>query len=309
MVYKLGGAIQASDYNDLISGINNLFGTGTDTSGYGGNSANVTPINLPEISAGDTLNIQQWLNLRNAFADCAEHQGTTLPDGLPSVSDIETGDPALFFEKLSSAANLLELTTNKLVVDPAFIPTLTVNPDGVNSVRTSQWRQFIQHEFTVTFTDSDNARNFFNAGGSFTIDATRTGGDVSTQNTAWDSILDELQSYTFNYDDYFNLTGSLQEIRGPLNVSLYGALYSIIGLYAVTNIWTLFGQRIDPEGPNGGNGSKIRIVSSFLDNNTKPLDIVNGTFTSTVVETRYDDVFGNIVSPTFDTIVSVTNGI
>ena len=90
MVYSIGGTIEASDYNDLIAQINDIFGVGNGNSGYGGNSVNIPSFgDLVDASEGDDVTNEMWLDLRNAFEDCANHQDTTLTDGLPSVDDIE----------------------------------------------------------------------------------------------------------------------------------------------------------------------------------------------------------------------------
>lgn len=308
MAYELGGTIEASDYNTLIVEINRLFDTGTGDFGYGGESSNVSSAVLTGINAGDDIDNQQWLDLRNAFADCAEHQGSILPDGLPSIDDIEDGDLAAFFPKLASVSNLLTLSTNRFNINPSFVPVIIPNPNGVNSVRTLQWSQFIQHSFTVTFQNSNHARHFFNTGGYFTLDASRTGGDLSPQNEAWDKILFELGAFTFGREEYYALTGGLTEIRASLDLDFSGSLYSSIGAYAISNYWTISAQRVDAQGANGGNGSKIKIVSSFLDNNTNAPDVVNGTFTSSVSEVKYSDIF-NIDSPTYSTVIDLSNGL
>lgn len=308
MVYELGGTIEASDYNTLIVEINRLFDNGTGNFGYGGGSINVPETILTSIAAGDEIDNQQWLDLRNVFADCAEHQGTILPDGLPSIADIEDGDPAAFFSKLASSANLLALSTNRFNINPSFVPVIIPSPNGVNSVRTLPWSQFIEHSFTITFQNSDHARHFFNAGGYFTLDASRTGGTVSPQNEAWDKILFELGAFTFDRNQYYSLTGGLTQVRASLDIDFSGSLYSSIGPYAISNYWTISAQRVGAQGANGGNGSKIKIVSSFLDNNTNAPDVVDGTFTSSVTEVKYSDVF-DIDSPTYSTIIDLSNGL
>lgn len=301
MTYQLGGTVEASDYNTLIVEVNRLFNTGEGDFGYGGNSINVPISNLPELVLGDVIDNQQWLDLRNALMDCADHQGTTLIDAMPSVTDIEDGDPVEFFSTLSSAANLLALSTYRFNVNPSFIPSVV---PALIDTRTLSWGSFIQHTFTITFEDSDHARYFFNTGGSFTIDASRTGGTVSTHNTAWSLILGTLGPFTFTHEHYYALTSSNQELR-PFDLGPYNAS---IGNYSTNTFWTIFGKRDDAAGPNGGNGSVIRITSSFLDNNVYAPDVVDGTFTSSITESKYTDVF-NVASPTYATVVHLSNGL
>ena len=135
MIFSPGGTVQAEDYNILISNINDIFGVGDGDSGYGGNSVNV-PIfeDLEDASEGDDITNEMWLDLRNAFEDCEQHQGITLTDGLPSVDAIEEGDLIAFFPRLNSSQNIFDLTVNRLQVDSSFVPVLTPDPNNVNSV-------------------------------------------------------------------------------------------------------------------------------------------------------------------------------
>ena len=83
MVFEIGGTIEAADYNQLAADVNKIFGTGVNDFGYGGDSTQLPAIvDLPEVADGSNVDNQNWVDLRNAFEDCAEHQGTTLTDVL-----------------------------------------------------------------------------------------------------------------------------------------------------------------------------------------------------------------------------------
>ncbi len=308
MIYSIGGTVTASDYNDLIAQINAIFGVGDGDSGYGGNSVKVPSFgDLVDASEGDDITNEMWLDLRNAFDDCALHQDTTLTDGLPSVNDIEEGDLVSFFPRLNSSQNIFDLTVNRLQVDSTFVPEMEANPpNNVNSVRTTPWSSFIQHVFTITFSDSDHARYFFNTGGYITIAASRTGGTGSPQEQAWDSILSG-PDFMFTGEHYFSLTGSAEELRPQISPS--SGPYSGVGAYSASNIWTILGERVDSQGPNGGNGSVIKIYSNFLDGNTNPPDTVEGTFSSLITEFKFIDIFDQIDSPIYSTITELSGGL
>ena len=121
---------------------------------------------------------------------------------------------------------------------------------------------------------------------------------------SWNTILNKLGPFKFAAEDYYALTSTSQELR-PFDLGPYD--YSI-GNYTTNTFWTIFGQRLDAQGPNGGNGSVIKIISSFLDNNTNSPDVVDGTFTSSVIESKYTDVF-DVDSPVYQTIVHLSNGL
>jgi len=306
MAYTTGGTIEASDFNDLVSNINDIFGVGFGDSGYGGNSINVPIVgDIPDVSTKGGIDNQEWLDIRNAFDDCAEHQGTTLTDGLPTEIDIEDGDIASYFPRLNSSQNIFDITANKNNTSSDCIPGLTtITPNE----RNASWSSLISHEFTINFNSSDHARYFFNAGGSIRISASRTGGSATLQNTSWDTIIDG-NDFIFTGIHYFALTsGALVELRPQITSSVgpYSAYGSGAygGAYGVGNIWTLSARRDDAQGENGGNGSIIRINSTFLNGSSAEVD---GTFSSTITECKYTDIF-DIDSPIYSNKTDLTDG-
>ena len=116
MVFETGGTIEAADYNQLATDVNKIFGTGVNDFGYGGDSTQVPAlVNLLEVADGGNVDNQNWLDLRNAFEDCADHQGTTLPEVLPATTLLEVGDVITFFDTLDSIPNKHILEDNRLV--------------------------------------------------------------------------------------------------------------------------------------------------------------------------------------------------
>lgn len=302
-----GDTIDITGYNSIITLINALFGTGTGDRGYGGNSANVALANLVNKTAGSTITNEDWLVLRDAQFDLAAHQGTTLPDALPSITNIEDADIIQAFEdpdvgldpgKIDSTNNFTLLDTDRAQVSPGNVTVAT----KLTSVRATSWSSFIEHIFTVDFGSSDNARHFFNTGGQLRLSATRTGGSATAQNTLWDGILSSGGTFIFDGISYFALTSSFASTPpvGQTITAAYGG-YS-------NNSWTISAKRDDAAGPNGGNGSIIRFKSAFLDGHLNVFfDQIDGTFTSTIEERRSTNIFVR-PSPTFTTITDLTNG-
>ena len=312
-----GNPITVTDYNDIVTSINTLFGTGTGDRGYGGNSTNVALANLANKISGAIITNEDWLVLRDAQFDLAAHQGTTLPSALPPITDMEDGDDVQAFEdqtgpdnpagEIDSLDNLALLDANRAQVSPG---NLSCDPPPLScavklvSERNTSWSSFIEHEFTVDFGSADNARFFFNTGGQLRVSATRTGGDeFSEQNANWDSILSAGGTFIFDGIAYFLLTGAFQSVPplGQITSSAYGA-------YG-TNSWTISSQRDDAQGPNGGNGSIIRFKSSFLDGHTGFTDLVDGIFISTIEERRSVGIFDkSSMTIIYTTITDLTNG-
>ncbi len=305
MTHQPGDTINIDSYNNIVTQVNAIFGTGIGTSGYGGNSANVSIANLVLKSVGDTIDNQEWLDLRNAQANIADHQGVALPAALPLIINLENADIIQAFEdqtgpdnpagEIDSAANLAAIVTNK---DLSGGESFSVSTK-LTSVRATSWSSFIEHEFHVIFTDTDAARHFFNTGGQVRIDASRIGGSATPQNTAWTNLLSVTNQLIFDVTDYFALTGAFVALRTVNDTGSYSA-----------NSWTISGKRDDAAGPNGGNGSVIRFKSSFLDGHANVFaDTVDGTFTSTIDEKRSTDVFDkSSMTITYTTIIPLTSG-
>lgn len=299
--------ITAQNYNDLIADINQIYGTGNGDSGYGGKSTNVVSgaVNLPSITAGDTVENEQWLDLRNAFADCASHQGTVLSSPLPLLANLEDGDEVGFgpnaaplFASLNGPPpnNVTELTTNRLNSDIANFETST----KLSSIRTTTWNTSLTHEFTTSFNDSDHARFFFNTGGELRLSASRTGGSTTAQNQSWTDLLNGANPFIFSGTNYFALTTSFVTLA-----TVYASSSTTYGNPAAPdnekNRMIIQARRDDAAGINGGNGSVIRIKIDFIDGFLGPTqdalgdpgvpvgglpDNVDGTFTSSVSQKR-----------------------
>jgi len=143
MAYASGQLVEASDYNNLVILIDNIFGLGTGDFGYGGNSINtgvsalptIVPTDLIQSATGTPGSPDEWANLRNAFADCATHQNTVLSDVLPSTSLLEDGDIVTFYNTLNSVTNSTDLTNNRNNVNAAHLSIATIG----TSTRTTAW--------------------------------------------------------------------------------------------------------------------------------------------------------------------------
>jgi len=303
MTHQPGETITIASYNDIIAQVNAIFGTGTGSSGYGGNSVNVSVTDLPTVTSLTTIDNQEWLDLRNAQSDVAAHQGVALSATLPVTGDLESTDSIQAFDdqtgpdnpdgEIDSADNLLQIVTNK---DLHGGETFSVI-EKLISERITSWSSFIEHEFHVVFTDTDAARHFFNTGGELRFFAEIDPGTGSLQNAAWKSLVDANSPFIFDSSDYFALTSAFVTLRTVTDSGYYAS-----------NNWTISGKRDDAAGSNGGNGSVLRFKSSFLDGHTNVFaDVVDGTFTSTIDENRAITIFPQ-TSPTFTTLTDLTNG-
>ena len=178
MTYAAGGLIQAADYNGFVNtatpNLNNIWSTGSTNSGYGQAA-------LAGVSAGDTIFANSWSTLFNTIAAAAAQQGTTIASVTPAVQ----GGLIEFYSVVQSNLNLIN--TNRL-------NAAAVGTDITQSAsRTGNWGGAVgiptlTSTVTVTFGNSNQARFFFNAGGTIRLSCARTGAIVQPQDTIWTSL-------------------------------------------------------------------------------------------------------------------------
>ena len=243
----------------------NVMGTGSVSRGYGqttfGASKNV----------GDTITANDFNNIRYDLLNASAHQN---------------GSAAA----LSLAGNITGGTINS--TDPnAFIPyASTVDSDRFNchssrkttvsaggNSRTSSWASSVSGVFQMIFSSPNQARWFWNGGGKIRFASSRTGGDVSAQNTAWSSLLS---------------TAGTQEFGGS---AVYGWSNTGVQIYSISSSapYASNTYRIEAAtNTNNADGSSniflfnLSWTDPYSDpspgNPPAPEDIVNGTLAYTV---------------------------
>ena len=190
--------IRATTFNNLRATVDAVVGNGSTNSGYGQNLASQT------VSVGDLVRAD---DLNNLFADIRtayRHQNGGDPTA-GQLQEVNTGeliyldDTTNFkgWDQYEALAN--NITANKLVADPSSLQQFN---STVTKSRTSNWNGQIEHRFNMSFTSEDEARHFFNSGGTLKIATSITGGSGS-KTTDWrDNILGNASgTITINYNE------------------------------------------------------------------------------------------------------------
>ena len=169
MTYAVGGTVQASDFNTLVTGyangapnpsvaaLNTVWSIGDQNKGYG------QPV-TSAVAVGDLVAANKWATLVNNTATAAVHQGSSIT----AVSAPVTGGIITYLAAIPS--NLDTIFNNRLnaqVQGSTFANTAT---------RGTTWNQVLTFEHVVTFTSGDAARYFFNAGGQLAITCSHPSG-------------------------------------------------------------------------------------------------------------------------------------
>ena len=154
---------------------------------------------------------------------------------------------------------------------------------------TSAWSTSLTTTLTLTFTDSNEARYFFNSGGKIRFTTSLTGGTVTPQYTAWVNILNSIGTRSFGADTdpfvtYYALTNTFQTYYTSFASSPYSN--NSYTLEARTNV------------ANNSTGTatqlflRVTLADSYVDpdvatgNVEPPGDSVDGTLTIAVSELK-----------------------
>jgi hypothetical protein len=207
-----------SPYNTGVS----VMGTGSATRGYGQTTFGTGK------NTGDTISANDFNNIRYDLLNASAHQN---------------GSAAA----LSLAGNVTGQLINS--TDPnAFLPyASTVDGDRFNchssrkttaaagsNSRTSSWASNVGAIYTLNFSNSDQARYFWNGGGRIRIASSRSGGAASAQNASWSSLLSSAGTQEFGGSAVYGWsTGGTELYRissgGPYASNFYR-------IEAVTNV-------------------------------------------------------------------------
>jgi len=210
MAYSSGGLIQGSDYNGFATNVNQLWGTGSGSYGYGQSGTLNTSI-TGVVAASD------WATMIARMSTMQQHQfnNTTGVPAQPSSGGIIT-----YLSQIST--EITSLQSNRFT-------TYTNSPTNYASTsNSSSWHTSSVKTFTIAFADDNHARYFFNCGGYITV--VSNGNSISSPNsgTAWNSFVN-----TGFFAYVFYATSSVHQ--GTVGTYTRGTYASGSGFYNLTS--------------------------------------------------------------------------
>jgi len=309
MAYTAGDTILDDEYNTFVTGnaagtgdngvnnVNTLWGAGTLDKGYG-----ETGSTLSSVSAGSTITATQWNNFLSRIETIAAHQGSTVTN----YSTLSAGNT---IEALATVAtDLATITTNRL--DAAGSGSTVTTSGAIN--RTGTWSGSIDAIHRITFASANAFRYFFNAGGLITFTFSLTGGTADGKYNEWVDLVSKMgtitfsgsSSHTVNGTAYTGTTqtgggaGGAGSAKGTIDAfALTTTNQQLIIKYADTAPYTANYIQIQGK-TNAAAGSATYIDFTITANdaaadtgnpahpapgtNPAALDVINGTFTSTM---------------------------
>lgn len=253
--------------------LNAIYGVGWGDRGYGQLSPSIPAINRGSLVAGS-----DWQNLLANLEKCNSYLGLSM-SGAPSPASYNSGG--------SIAAISFDWATAVAAVDSARLSPLSanlINKNLLTDTRTSPWSEKPQLLAELDFGTEDAARWFFNSGGQIVISSSFVPSSATAHNQSWQQLLSD--AGTISMGAY----GS--ERTGGTTA---GTLYSNIGYYSLNdsaqqvfsiqpasgpfsvNIYSILIQRLNYQGANGSNGSRVSVSVFFDDQYGTPAQAVTGS--------------------------------
>jgi hypothetical protein len=209
MAIGAGNTILAADYNAIQSTVANILGTGSGDRGYG------QAVASSQVAAGATITASHMQNLKTDLDKISYHQANAASSA-PSVSSggvIYASDWSTYSSQSST------LDTNRLNLSAAQASLV----DGVAPTFTN-WNGTRTHVVTATFSSSEQARFFFNAGGQIRILPSQSGQSSSTtKGGRWNSLFTNIggNGVVINLSTWNSLTGSASQIAQYVDSGTY----------------------------------------------------------------------------------------
>jgi hypothetical protein len=250
-----GTLILASDYNGIQSKINGILGVGSGTSGYG------QTISSAQVSVNDPIRASQWTALRNDLLRARQHQ--TGADESGNLTVINAGETVASNSIEVEYNNFSDVViANKLTVAGSQGSTSELIASSRNGDSVGPWNGILSNQITVSFSDANHARYFFNAGGNFQITSSRSGTVSSSKDSTWTTMLSQSGVVTMNYT--------------TTTTSNLGSAYNI-GFYSLTTTDQLIFQKTAPSG-------------SYSENLYEIYAKTNGTASQVIFTVYYKDL-------------------
>lgn len=242
--------IKISDYNDFYTPLYTTLGPGSGTTGYG-QTLSMSPTSVTtstKISAG------AWALIENDVKRLATHQGTlgsiTLPDITTQIA-LGKKISATDITNLQDALTTVTSVSNIYSIDPGQRSDELL----VSSSRSTQWKVEIDHFWTVDFGSVENARYFFNAGGTINIIPNFTKNATTLINNDWQAVIN-VGTFSFGYT----------------NLTLNGSQVSSIGFYDLTSteqqLYTRSGNKVTGASMYSSNDMKITARCDISNNSS-----------------------------------------
>jgi hypothetical protein len=180
--------ISKGDYNSIQTLIDDILGTGSGTFGYG------QPVLSSQVTESNSVTVNEYAALRYDIINAYKH----IFNAVPSDVDDQTIGATIRFDSAppdaapisywESVANSINAQKQTLAVSGQRV-TVNHGTETFSSAWGSNTNPQLLCQVDVSWATSEEARFFFNAGGSIQFTSSRTGGSTNDQNTSWTTLL------------------------------------------------------------------------------------------------------------------------
>jgi hypothetical protein len=259
------------DYNSIRDKLVAVLGFGSGNIGWGQQAR----IQSTAVGDDSKVTINEWANLRFDVINAYKHifgsnpttavvsEGGTIRYSSSFTPDTGTVDvPQRQYDQWADT-----ITANRFTVAAGESATTSV----LSQSRTGSWFSQCQCTIQVYWSNSNEARYFFNSGGQIRVSASRSGGATSNQNTSWTSLLSSAGTQQFggaNPDTGTSPTNGLNWYRTSSTFQTYytATASSPYG----SNNYQLQSRCLDQPSNNGGLASQLEIRVLFTDGYVDP---------------------------------------
>lgn len=278
MTYQSGNTILAGDYNTFVRGgvtavnanvpsVNIVWGIGQGSRGYGQVGI------LPTVNTNSFVTANHWLSLIDRINDIRRHQVgeagyTPIPrdpdigEQIAVVSRIPQTVTDLFAERMLAARNAPDITSTS--PQPYMWHT---EPNG-------------QITITATWSDNEQVRYFFNAGGKlrFTLSSSYFTSRATLRGTQWAGIINRLGTLELNSTGSLRIGGSGGSLIADNSVGYYDLESynkTLIGVGPPQLEYGIYGAgygsedsmtiRVRSNGTQGTRGDKGTVITFSID--------------------------------------------
>jgi hypothetical protein len=288
MPASVNNRISVADYNAIRSIAASVMGVGSASRGYG------QPLNSVALTQNQLVSQTDWDNVRFDLLNARIHQNGS--GALTEINENQTISAAginLFESLRTTIDNDRFLVANGQFLTVSNVSTVSRAYSG------TVWKNEINTILTVTFTDANRARYFFNSGGTIGIESTRIDGSrTDAQNISWRNLIRDfggLRAFggAIPARNFYNLTDGFQEYYSASASSPYGSnKYALEARCNVSN---------NSLGTANIVYLRIRFIDGYRDPDAlagnpeltnPPNDGVDGTFTVSVTEKRAEAIGG-----------------
>lgn len=267
-----------TEFNALQSRIVRILEVGDGDFGYGQTALSQQ---VSDIVPATMLDFQ---NLRADILNAKQHQVgalSTLP--ISPISGTLTSTQWTAFSTV-----LGQVETNRLVTPPSAQASRDIL---ISNTTTSEWNGLTTHTVTVTFTDADAMRHYFNTGSSIEFSASRTSGASNTKNASWTKLLTDIGVISFKH----KATSSTKAVGTSIGFSKLTESEQVIFTKSTTdtlkpNTYRIKALKLDD--------ATLQFTIEFEDISTSSNDPnVSGTLTSNVNSYHASGVFVAVPAP------------